>query len=91
MNLGFIASHNGSNMQAIIDACKSSVLQAKPVVIISNNRGSGALARARQEGIAHYHLSGKTHPDLEELDQAILDAMLQHEVEIVVLVAVLVA
>lgn len=85
MNIGFLASHNGSNMQAIIDACKSGALQASPAVVISNNADSGALVRARQEGIPLYHLSGKTHPDPALLDQAILDALLRHGADTVVL------
>ena len=38
MNVGFLASRNGSNMQAIIDACKSGLLEATRVVVISNKR-----------------------------------------------------
>jgi len=85
MNLGFLASHNGSNMQAIIDACKSGALPAKPVLVISNNGDSGALSRARQESIPHCHLSAQTHPSPVLLDQAILDALLAQEVDVVVL------
>jgi len=85
VNLGFLASHNGSNMQAIIDACKSGKLQALPAVVISNNGGSGALIRAEQEGIPGYHISRKTHPDPEELDRSIVDAMLKHDVDIIAL------
>jgi phosphoribosylglycinamide formyltransferase-1 len=84
-NLGFLASHRGSNMQAVIDACKSGRLQATSAVVISNNRGSGALQRARQEDIPGYHLSAETHPDPEALDQAILDTLRQHAVDLVVL------
>ena len=51
MNLGFLASHHGSNMQAIINACKARTLQASPAVVISNNSDSGALARAKREGL----------------------------------------
>jgi len=85
VNLGFLASGNGSNMQAVIDTCKSGRLAAKPCVVISNNSGSGALARARQEGIPHYQLSGRTHPDPARLDATILAALLRHEVELVIL------
>lgn len=85
MNIGFLASHNGSNMQTIIDACKSGDLQASPAVVISNNSNSGAMARARQEGLHHYHLSGNTHPDPNELDRAILRVMLDHSVNLIVL------
>lgn len=85
MNIGFLASHNGSNMQAIIDACRSGVLQAEPAVVISNNNRSGAISRAKHEGIPCYHLSAKTHAEPGELDQAILNALLKHKVDIVVL------
>lgn len=85
MNVGFLTSHNGTNMRAIIEACKTHALQATPAVVISNNSGSGALVSATQEGIPCYHLSGKTHPDPKELDQAILDAMLEHSVDVIVL------
>ena len=85
MNIGFLASHGGSNMQAIIDACKAGRLSAVPVVVISNNGESRALERARNEGIPSYYLSGKTHPDPDSLDQAILDALILHRVDVVAL------
>jgi phosphoribosylglycinamide formyltransferase-1 len=85
MNLGFLASHRGSNMQAVIDACTAGRLPATPAVIISNNSQSGALARAIQEHIPHYHLSAKTHPLPEQLDRAIYQALQQHGVDLVIL------
>ena len=85
MNLGFLASHNGSNMQAVIDACRSGRLAANPVVVISNNRDSGALERARNENIPRFHLSGRTHPDPEDLDREIVDVLLHHGVNLVLL------
>ena len=85
MNIGFLASHNGSNMQAIIDSCKAGSLDAVPAVVISNNSGSGAMVRAEEEGIPRCHLSGKTHPDPDALDRAILEALTSHDVDVVVL------
>jgi phosphoribosylglycinamide formyltransferase-1 len=72
-------------MQAVIDACKSGRLNASPRVVISNNSGSGALQRAKHEGIACVHLSSATHPDADELDRAICDTLKQYEVDLVVL------
>ncbi|WP_027892197.1 phosphoribosylglycinamide formyltransferase [Calidithermus chliarophilus] len=83
MNLGFLASGRGSNMQAVIDACKRGELAATPRVVISNNSASGALERARQEGIPAYHLSSHTHG--EGLDEAILETLRRHEAQLVVL------
>jgi phosphoribosylglycinamide formyltransferase 1 len=85
MNIGFLASHGGSNMQAIIDACKAGKLKATPAVVISNNSASGAITRAKNEGVSYYYLSGKTHPGPGELDEAILNTFLRHKVDIVVL------
>ena len=85
MNLGFLASHNGSNMQAVIDACRSGRLTARPVVVISNNRDSGALERARNENIPRFYLSGRIHPDPEDLDREIVDVLLEHGVNLVIL------
>ena len=85
LRLGFLASHGGSNMQAIIDACKEGRLDAKPAVVISNNSESTALERARHEGIPHYHLSSTTHPDPAGLDVAILRTLEEHGVDLVIL------
>ena len=85
LNLGFLASHNGSNMQAVIDACRAGRLDADPAVVISNNGDSGALERARNENIPWFHLSGRTHPEPEDLDREIVDNLLNHDVNLVIL------
>ncbi len=85
MRLGFLASHNGSNVQAIVDACRSGVLDADPVVVISNNPGAGVLERARRAEIRSCILNGKTHPDPDDLDRAILEVLVEAGVDLVVL------
>jgi phosphoribosylglycinamide formyltransferase-1 len=85
MNIGFLASHGGSNMQAIIDAAKKGALHAHTVVVISNNSDSTALERAKKEGIPGFYLSGKTHTDPDSLDQAILNTLIAHNVDIIAL------
>ena len=82
--LGILASHRGSNFQAIIDACASGQLNARAVVAISNNSGSGALSRARQADIAALHISNITHPEATDQDQAILTALRDHQVDLVI-------
>ena len=85
LRLGFLASHNGTNVQAIVDACKSGLLDAEPRVVISNNSKAGVLERARREGIPHRHLSAKTHPDPADLDRAIAATLEEHGVDLVVM------
>jgi phosphoribosylglycinamide formyltransferase-1 len=84
LHLGFLASHGGSNMQAIIDACKVGRLDAKPCVVVSNNSESMALQRAKNEGIPHYHISAVTHPGPLE-DEEILRVVRRHGVDTIIL------
>jgi phosphoribosylglycinamide formyltransferase-1 len=84
LHLGFLASHGGSNMQAIIDACKAGQLDAKPCVVVSNNSESMALQRAKNEGIPHYHISAVTHPGPLE-DEEILRVVRRHGVDTIIL------
>ena len=46
-----LASGNGSNLQAIIDACEAETLHAHVVGVVSDNRDSFALQRATQHNI----------------------------------------
>ncbi|MFT7044267.1 MAG: phosphoribosylglycinamide formyltransferase-1, partial [Candidatus Azotimanducaceae bacterium] len=80
--LGILASHRGSNFQAIVDACERGQINAQPVLAISNNSHSMALTRARQAGIVALHISSLTHP--ENQDQAIADALTTHAVDLVI-------
>lgn len=72
-------------MQAVIDACREGHLEAEPRVVISNNSHSGALRRAADAGIPHYHVSTVTHPDDDARDRAIVDILERHGVDLVVL------
>lgn len=85
LKIGVLASHGGSNMQAIIDAIEADELDGAIVVIISNNSGSGAIERAKRHGLPYKHMSGKTHPGDGVLDQAIHDALVDMGADVVVL------
>ncbi|MCP4753637.1 MAG: phosphoribosylglycinamide formyltransferase [Proteobacteria bacterium] len=85
VNLAFFASHGGSNMQAVLDSINNGVLDAVPVAVIGNNSKSKAFERAANENIPYYHLSGKSHPDPEKLDLAMLDILKRHRTNLVVL------
>ncbi len=79
--LGFLASHRGTNMQAVIDACRSGSLPAVPAVVISNNHNSGALTRAQAIGMPAYHLSASGFSDTDALDQAMVKTLERHLVD----------
>lgn len=85
LRIGFFASHGGSNMQAIIDSIKTGEIDAVAALVISNNSDSGAIQRAQKEGIPYRHISAKTHPDDTERVRAMLDAIDEHRVNLIVL------
>jgi phosphoribosylglycinamide formyltransferase-1 len=72
-------------MQAIVDACKGGRLDADPLVVVSNNGDSEALLRAQRAGIPAIHLSSKTHPNPEILDEEMLRLFESYGVELIIL------
>ena len=62
-------------MQAVLDACDAGRLSAHPSVLVTNNRKAEAIERAKLAGIAVHVINSVTHPDPDELDQAICDAL----------------
>jgi phosphoribosylglycinamide formyltransferase-1 len=85
MRIGILASHEGTTMQAILDAAARGALPAQVAIVISNNRDSGALRRAAAAGVPSARLSSATHPDPDLLDQAIVDALTDARVDVVML------
>jgi phosphoribosylglycinamide formyltransferase-1 len=85
MRIGILASHEGTTLQAVLDAIADGRLAAVMAVVISNNGGSGALRRAREAGVPAVHLSSATHPDPDELDRAILATLTSRQVDLVFL------
>ena len=83
LRLAALASGSGTNLQAIIDACRRGELNAEVCVVISNNSRSRALQRARDEDIPAYHLSTVTHPN--SLDDEIRRTLQDHDVDLVLL------
>ena len=87
--MAVLASGRGSNLQAIIDAIESKVLQAQIVAVISNKKESVALERARKHGLPDLFVDPKPfagQPDSREAyDRALLDMLEQRQVELVLM------
>ncbi|MCL2387435.1 MAG: phosphoribosylglycinamide formyltransferase [Defluviitaleaceae bacterium] len=81
-NIAVFASHGGSDLQAIIDGCKSGSINARVCVVISNNSTSMALQRAKKEGIPALHISTSTTATLAETT---LEALTAHNADIIFL------
>ena len=89
LRVAVLASGHGSNLQAIIDAVESRVLQAEIVAVISNRKEAVALERARKHNVPDVFVDPKPfagRPDSREAyDRALLGVLEQRQVELVVL------
>jgi phosphoribosylglycinamide formyltransferase-1 len=83
--IAILASHEGSVLQAVLDATQDNSLDARVNVVISNNSNSGALRRARNASVPTAHLSGKTHPRPADLDLAIANLLRDQQTNLVLL------
>jgi phosphoribosylglycinamide formyltransferase 1 len=85
INIAVFASHGGSDMQALVDGCKSGEIDGKVSVVISNNSDACALQRANNEGIDNYCINSKLYPQAEELDKILLQILEGHDVGLIFL------
>jgi len=83
MNICVFASGGGSNMQAVIDACKNRKINAKVVLVISNNSDAYALERAKKEKIDNYHVSEYKYK--EGFIDKLLELLAKYEINLVLL------
>lgn len=80
-----LASHGGTNLRHIDAACRADGVTAELALLISNNSGSEILGYARTNQIPSLHLSTRTHPDPGALDEAICDALVTRDIDVVFL------
>src|SRR5262245_48663145 len=85
LRIGVLASHEGTTLQSIIDACAQGRISGVVVAVISNNSGSRALRRAAAAGIETFHLSSVTHSSGESLDAAICGALQRSRADVILL------
>ncbi len=83
--LGFLASHNGTNMRAIVAACRAGRLNADATLLISNNRACSAIAWADLQGVPWQHLSATKLGSEAALDDAMAHELKAANVELIVL------
>lgn len=85
LKLAVLISGSGSNLQALMDACKAPDYPAEVVAVISNKASAFGLERARNAGIPAIHVDHKAYPDRESFDKAVHQEILKHGAELVCL------
>ncbi len=85
MKFGVLASGSGSNLKAILDACRAGRVAADPALVLSNVATAKALQRAQDAGVPTEVVDHKTFPDRASFEQAMLEVLARHGVELVCL------
>ena len=75
MRFAVLISGNGSNLQALIDACQAGRIQGELVGVVSNRADAFGLERAKAAGIATQVLSSQAFADRESYDAALIQAL----------------
>ena len=83
--LGVLISGRGSNFQAILDAIRQGELDARIGIVLSNVASAAGLARARDADVPTAVFDHKSFASREDFDQAIVDELNRHEVDLVCL------
>lgn len=85
IRIAVFASGSGSNLQSIIDRCADGSLDARVVVVMSNNRNALALERATKAGIKAVHWSEKKAGSPEAFADGLLELLRTERVDLIVL------
>lgn len=85
LRIGCFASHNGTDMQAIVAAINSGELAATVELVISNNSKANALTFAQEHGISSFHISSKRKGSHEAATAKMLEELQKAQVNLIIL------
>jgi len=89
MRLVVLVSGNGSNLQAILDACESGILAAEVVAVVSNKHSVKALERAESAGVPAVVVSAVAGETRAEYDTRLTSVVSSFMPDFVVLAGLL--
>jgi phosphoribosylglycinamide formyltransferase-1 len=75
LRLGVLISGRGSNLQALIDACRDPNYPAEIALVISNRPGAHGLVRAEEAGIPHRVIDHRDFADRAGFEAAVTAAL----------------
>ncbi len=85
IRIAVLASGEGTNLQALLDAQREGRLGGRVVAVLSDRPGARALARALAAGVPAEALDPAAFPDRAAFDRALLERLRAHAPDLVVL------
>ena len=83
--IAVLISGNGSNLEALIDACKKNVISGSIDIIISNNPGAYGIQRAKNHSIDYKIVDNNRFKTREDFDRALVAELEDYNPDLVVL------
>lgn len=84
-NLAIFASGNGTNYEAIVSACANGLLDARVVLLVTDNPDAYVLERAKKYGTATFVFRAKEYASKAEYETVLADELDRHQVQLVCL------
>ncbi len=85
IKIAVLVSGEGTNLQSLIDSCKSGFIPGEIVLVISSRQGAYALERARKENIDTVIIEKKDFKNEEEYSAEILKEVNKKSVDLICL------
>ena len=85
IKLAILASANGTNAQAIIEAVREGRLDADVRVVLTNREDAGVIARAAKLGVPVEIIPSKGHRNRAEYDALVVEALKKYDVDTIAL------
>lgn len=86
INIAVLVSGGGTNLQALLDAqAAGKIPHGKIVLVLASNEKAYALERAKRQSVATAVVRRKDYGSQDEFDQALVQTLQDHHIELVVL------
>ena len=83
--IAVLISGNGSNLEALIDACKKNLISGSVEIIISNNPDAYGIQRAKNHSINYKIIDNNRFETREDFDQALVEELKDSNPNLIVL------
>tara|TARA_E500000178_G_C16884209_1_gene690460 strand:- start:430 stop:1035 length:606 start_codon:yes stop_codon:yes gene_type:complete len=83
--IAVLISGNGSNLEALIDACKKNVINGSVEIIISNNPDAYGIERAKNHLINYKIIDNNRFKTREDFDRALVEELQDSNPDLIVL------
>ena len=83
--IAVLISGNGSNLEALIDACKKNVINGSIDMIISNNPDAYGIQRAKNHSIDYKIIDNNRFETREDFDRALVEELQDSNPDLIVL------